>query len=226
MTRYSHAVWVQLRKDLQLEWRSKDALNAMLFLALLVVVLFSLAFDPTRASSREIAGGVLCVAVLFAATGALNQSWSRELAGGVLDAQRMSPAAPSALLLGKVLANFLFVSAVEAVLAPLFTVFYNLSVRGNAALLMAILPLGTWALVGNGIFLAALSLRARSRELLLPLLLFPVFIPALLAMTSGVTAVLTGDGDALLWVQMLLGYDIIFITAAVLLFPLVLHAEG
>ncbi len=226
MSGYARAVWVQLQKDIQLEWRSKDALNAMLFLALLVVVLFSLAFDPTRAASREIAGGVLCVAILFAATGALNQSWSRELAGGVLDAQRMSPAPPSALLLGKVLANFLFVSAVEAVLAPLFAVFYNLSARGSAAILLAILPLGTWALVGNGIFLAALSLRARSRELLLPLLLFPVFIPALLAMTSGATAVLTGDGDPLLWVKMLLGYDIVFTTAATLLFPLVLHAEG
>ena len=105
MTGYAHAVRVQLVKDLRLEWRSKDALNAMLFLALLVVVLFSLAFDPTRAASRQIAGGVLCVAILFAATGALNQAWARELAGGVLDAQRMSPAPPSALWLGKVLAK-------------------------------------------------------------------------------------------------------------------------
>ena len=226
MKRYWHAVRVQLGKDLRLEWRSKDALNAMLFLALLVVVLFSLAFDPTRATSREIAGGVLCVAILFAATGTLNQSWSRELAGGVLDAQRMSPAPPSALLLGKVLANFLLVTAVELVLAPLFAIFYNLQARGDAALLLAILPLGTWALVGNGIFLAALSLRARSRELLLPLLLFPVFIPALLAMTSGATAVLTGDSDPVLWIQMLLGYDVVFTTAAVLLFSLVLNAEG
>lgn len=226
MSRYWHAVRVQLAKDLRLEWRSKDALNAMLFLALLVVVLFSLAFDPTRATSREIAGGVLCVAILFAATGALNQSWSRELAGGVLDAQRMSPAPPSALLLGKVLANFLFVSAVEVLLAPLFAIFYNLQARGNAALLLALLPLGTWALVGNGIFLAALSLRARSRELLLPLLLFPIFIPALLAMTAGSTAVLTGDGDPILWIKMLLGYDVMFTAAAVLLFSLVLNAEA
>lgn len=226
MSHYTRGVYVQLAKDLKLEWRSKDALNAMLFLALLVVVLFSLAFDPTRATSREIAGGVLCVAILFAATGALNQSWSRELAGGVLDAQRMSPAPPSALLLGKVLANFLFVTAVEAILAPLFAVFYNLNIQGNAAVLLAILPLGTWALVGNGVFLAAISLRARSRELLLPLLLFPIFIPALLAMTSGATAVLTGDGDPLLWVKMLLGYDVVFTSAALLLFPLVLNAEG
>ncbi len=226
MSRYWRAVWVQLAKDLRLEWRSKDALNAMLFLALLVVVLFSLAFDPTRAQSREIAGGILCVAILFAATGALNQAWTRELRGGVLDAQRISPAPPSALLLGKVLANFLFVSVVEVVLAPLFTVFYNLDVKGNPALLLAILPLGTWSLVGNGVFFAALSIRARSRELLLPLLLFPIFIPALLAMTSAATAVFTGDGDPMLWVKMLAGYDVVFTTAAVLLFGLVLNSEG
>lgn len=226
MTLYLQAVWVQLRKDLQLEWRSKDALNATLFLALLVVVLFSLAFDLNRAEAREIAGGILCVAILFAATGALNQAWARELRGGVLDAQRMSPAPASALLLGKVLANFLFVSAVELALAPLFVVFYNLEVLGNAAWLLLLLPLGTWALVSNGIFFATLSLRTRSRELLLPLLLFPIFIPALLAMTSGATAIFTGDGDPVLWVKMLAGYDVIFTIAAVLLFGIVLNAEG
>ncbi len=226
MKRYAQAVWVQLEKDLRLEWRSKDALNAMLFLALLVVVLFSLAFDPTRGEARQIASGVLCVAVLFAATGALNQAWTRELRGGVLDALRMSPASPSTLLLGKVLANFLFVSAVELVLAPLFAIFYNLSAKGNAWLLLLILPLGTWSLVGNGVFFAALSLRTRSRELLLPLLLFPIFIPALLAMTSAVGAVFTGESDPGLWIQMLAGYDIVFTTAALLLFGLVLNSEG
>ncbi len=226
MQRYWQATLTQLRKDLQLEWRSKDALNAMLFLALLVVVLFSLAFDPTRAEARQIASGVLCVAILFAATGALNQAWARELRGGVLDAQRMSPAPPSTLLLGKVLASFIFVSIVELLLAPLFVIFYNLDPQGNPWMLLLILPLGTWALVGNGVFFAALSLRTRSRELLLPLLLFPIFIPALLAMTSGAAAVFTGDNDPSLWVRLLAGYDVIFTTAAVLLFGLVLNSEG
>jgi heme exporter protein B len=226
MSLYCRAVWVQLLKDLRLEWRSKDALNAMLFLALLVVVLFSLAFDPTRAESRQIAGGILSVAILFASTGALNQAWSRELRGGVLDAQRLSPAPPSSLFLGKVLANFLYVTSVELVLALPFTIFYNLEIKGTAALLLALLPLGTWALIGNGVFFAALSMRARSRELLLPLLLFPIFIPALLAMTSGATAIFTGDNDPILWIKLLAGYDIIFTTAAILLFTLILHAEN
>lgn len=226
MTRYGQAVRAQLAKDLLLEWRSKDALNAMLFLGLLVVVLFSLAFDPTRAESRAIAGGILSVAILFAVTSSLNQSWARELRGGVLDAQRMSPAPPSALFLGKALATFLYVTVVELILAPLFTIFYNLDIQGNGWLLPLLLPLGTWALVSNGIFFAALSLRARSRDLLLPLLLFPVFIPALLAMTSCATAILTGESDPVLWIKLLTGYDIVFTTAALLLFGTVLNADG
>jgi heme exporter protein B len=214
-----------LAKDLRLEWRSKDALNAMLFFALLVVVLFSLSFDPTQAESRRIAGGILCVAILFAATSALNQAWARELRHQVLDAQRMSPAPAAALLLAKVLANFVFVSAVELILAPLFVVFYNLHALGQGWLLLLVLPLGSWALVVNGTFFAALSLRTRSRELMLPLLLFPIFIPALLGMASASQAILTGETDPGLWINLLAGYDVLFTTAALLLFETILHSE-
>src|ERR1700728_4772538 len=168
---------IHLAKDLRLEWRSKDAINGMLFFALLVVVLFSLAFDPTAAISRQIAGGILCVATLFASVTALNQAWTRELRHQVLDAQRMTPAPPSSLFLAKALANFIFVSAIEIVLAPVFAVFYNLHPLGQAWLLTLILPMGTWALVINGTFFAALSLRSRNRELLLPLVLLPISAP-------------------------------------------------
>src|ERR1700743_3295997 len=145
----------------------------MLFYSLLVVVLFSLAFDPTRESSRQYAGGVMCVAVLFAAVQALNQAWSREPRGHVLEPQRMAPAPASALYLAKVLANFLFVLIVEAVLTPVFAIFYNLHPLGEGWLFFVILPLGSWALVANGVFFAALSLRSGSRELPLPLGVFP-----------------------------------------------------
>ena len=218
--------WVtHLAKDLRLEWRSKDAINAMLFFALLVVVLFSLAFDPTREVSRELAGGVLTVATMFAAVSALNQAWAREIRNQVLDAQRMTGSPAAALFLGKVLANFLFVSVVELVLAPLFVIFYNLQAAGDGWLLFAILPLGTWALVVNGTFFAALSMRTRSRELLLPLLLFPIFIPALLGMVSATTAVLTGDTDPALWIELLAGYDVVFTLVGLLLCDTVLEAD-
>lgn len=216
---------VHLAKDLRLEWRSKDALNSMLFFALLVVVLFSLAFDPTQAASRRIAGGILSVAILFAAVMALNQAWARELRHQVLDAQRMTPAPASSLFLGKAVANFLFVTVIEIILAPLFAIFYNLHPVGQGWLLAAVLPLGTWALVVNGTFFAALSIRTRNRELMLPLLLFPIFIPALLGMVQASSGILTGETDPGLWIKFLAAYDVIFTTASLLLFRIVLHAE-
>ena len=214
-----------LVKDIRLEWRSKDAINSMLFFALLVVVLFSLAFDPTRESSRQIAGGILCVATMFASVSALNQAWARELRHQVLDAQRMTPAPANSLFLGKVLSNFLFVTVVELILTPVFIIFYNLHALGNGWLLALVLPLGTWALVVNGTFFAALSIRTRNRELLLPLLLFPLFIPALLGMVLASSYILTGEQDPGLWIRFLAGYDVIFTTICLLLFEIILHAE-
>jgi heme exporter protein B len=219
------ALLTHLVKDLRIEWRSREAVNSMLFFALLVVVLFSLAFSPRGAFSQEISGGVICVATLFASMSALNQAWAREIRHQVLDAQRMAPTSGAELFLAKVLANFLFVSIVQLVLAPVFLVFYNLRVQGQAWQLLLVLPLGTWALVANGTFFAALSIRSRNRELLLPLILFPIFMPALLAMVLATGSILTGDSDPILWIKLLLGYDIIFTTVSLLLFDVVLHAE-
>jgi len=220
-------VWSHLRKDLRIEWRSRDAINSMLFFALLVVVLFSMAFDPSADTSREIAGGVLCVATLFASVSALNQAWAREIRHQVLDALRMTEGGGAAMFFAKVLANFLFVSIVQCILGPIFFIFYNLHPLGDAWLLALVIPLGTWALVANGTFFAALSIRSRNRELLLPLILFPIFLPALLAMVQSVKTILTGDGSdpSLVWIKMLGGYDIIFTTISLLLFDTVLEAE-
>jgi len=224
MNYFGH-VLVHLRKDLRLEWRSRDAINGMLFFSLLVVVVFSLAFDPTAAMSRQIAGGILWVALLFAATTALNQAWTRELRNRVLEAHRMAPSPPSALFLGKAVANLLFVAIVEAVLAPLFVVFYNLHAVGQSWLLAVVMPLGTWALVCNGTFFAALGLRTRNRELLLPLILFPISIPALLGMMQATTGVLTGEFSPGPWIRLLIGYNVAFTTVCLLLFETVLNAE-
>src|ERR1022692_5196328 len=136
------ALWTHLVKDLRIELRTLDAFVSMLFFSLLVVVLFSIAFDPRGAFSREIAGGVLCVATMFASVSALNQAWAREMRHQVLDAQRMAPAPGAELFLAKVLANFLFVSIVQLVLAPVFLVFYNLHIQGQGWLLVLVLPLG------------------------------------------------------------------------------------
>jgi heme exporter protein B len=214
-----------LVKDFRLEWRSKDAVNSMLFFALLVVVIFSFSFDPTAEESRQIAGGLIWVSFLFAAVVALNQTWARELKNQVLDAYRVSPAAPNSLFLSKALGNFVFVAVLEALMTPLFVVFYNLKPLGPAWQLPVIALLGTWALVVNGTFFAAMSIRTRSREVMLPLILFPISIPALIGMVQATTGVLTGAESANFWMNLLLVYDVVFTTACLLLFETVLHAE-
>jgi heme exporter protein B len=214
-----------LAKDLRLEWRSKDAVNSMLFFALLVVVIFSFGFDPTAEESRRIAGGLVWVAFLFAAVVALNQTWARELHNQVLDAYRVSPAPAVSLFLAKAVGNFILVGVLEALMTPLFIVFYNLRSVGPAYQLLLIAVLGTWALVVNGTFFAAISIRTRSREIMLPLILFPISIPALLAMVDATTSVLTGEASPRFWIQLLAVYDLVFTTVCLALFETVIHAE-
>ena len=214
-----------LAKDIRLEWRSKDAINSMLFFALLVVVVFAFSFDPTAEESRQIAGGLIWVAFLFAAVVALNQTWAREIRNQVLDAYRVSPAPPNSLFMAKALGNFLFVVILECLMTPLFIVFYKLRALGPGWQLVPVAELGTWALVVNGTFFAAMSLRTRSREIMLPLLLFPISIPALLAMVEATTIILSGDGRARFWIVLLATYDLVFTTASLALFEKILDAE-
>ena len=217
--------WRTLKKDLRLEWRSKDANNSMLFFALLVVVIFSFGFDPTAEESRLIAGGLLWVAILFATVVALNQTWTRELRNQVLDAYRLSPAPPQSLFIAKTVGNFIFVGILEVLMVPLFVVFYNLRSVGPWWQLLVVAVLATWALVVNGTFFAALSIRTRSREIMLPLILFPISIPALLAMVDATTLILTGDDSPVFWIRLLAVYDLVFTTISLLLFEPVLNAE-
>ena len=214
-----------LMKDLRLEWRSKDAINAMLFFALLVVVVFSFSFDPNAEESRQIAGGLVWVAFLFAAVVALNQTWARELRNQVLDAYRVSPAPANSLFLAKAIGNFVFVGVLEALMTPLFIVFYQLRAVGPAWQLIPVAVLGTWALVVNGTLFAAVSIRTRSREIMLPLLLFPISIPAIIAMVNATTAILTGELSIRVWIVLLATYDVVFTIACLLFFEMVLHAE-
>ena len=198
---------------------------SMLFFSGLVVVLFSIAFDPRGEFSQQIAGGVLCVATMFASVSAPQSGVGTRNPAPGNGRAAMAPTPGAELFLAKVLANFLFVTIIQIILAPFFLIFYNLRIAGQAWQLALVLPLGTWALVGNGVFFAALAMSSRNRELLLSIILFPIFIPALLAMVQATTSILTGDSDPSLWIKMLLGYDIIFTTASLLLFDVVFHAE-
>jgi len=220
----SNVTTATLRKDLQLEWRSKDAINSMLFFSLLVVVVFSFSFDPTAEESRQIAGGLIWVSFLFAAVVALNQTWAREIRNQVLDAYRVSPAPANSLFLAKAIGNFIFVIVLEIVMTPLFVMFYQLRSIGPAWQLVLVAIFGTWALVVNGTFFAAMSIRTRSREIMLPLLLFPASIPAIIGMVQATNSILTGEG-ARFWIVLLVTYDLVFTTSCLLLFETVLNAE-
>jgi len=224
MSEPSGIIRATLFKDLRLEWRSKDAINSMLFFSLLVVVVFSFSFDPNAEESRNIAGGLIWVAFLFAAVVALNQTWGRELRNQVLDAYRVSPAPANSLFLAKAIGNFIFVTVLEALMTPLFIMFYRLRALGPTWQLLVVGALGTWALVVNGTFFAAMSIRTRSREIMLPLLLFPISIPAILGMVQATTAILNGEG-ARFWIVLLATYDLVFTTVCLLLFETVLNAE-
>lgn len=214
-----------LRKDFRLEWRSKDALNAMGFFALLTITIFAFSFEPNAEESRRISGGIIWVALLFASVIALNQAWTRELRNQVVDALRLAPGAATEIFVAKLFGNFLFVCAIEIVLAPVMIAFYNLRSIGPVWQLVITFLLGTWALVVVGTFFGALTMRTRSREVMLPLLLFPIAVPAMIAMVQATTFILTGEGSPDLWIKLLAGYDVVFTTASLLLFETVLHAE-
>jgi heme exporter protein B len=220
---FTKLAWINVTKDLRLEWRSRDVFNSMMFFALVVVVVFSFSFE--REDSRPVMGGLIWIAFLFSTTMALNQSWARELRNGVLDAYRVSPAPAEALFLGKCIGNFILVMLLECLMAPLFVVFYNLSTVGPLWQLLLVAVLGTWALVVNGTFFAAMSIRTRNRELMLPLLLLPISLPAVISMVTGTTQVLSGEGSPAVQLKFLAGFCVIFTTACFLLFDTVLNAE-
>jgi heme exporter protein B len=214
----ARAAGILLGKELRLEFRSRELLSATIIFALVVVVLFSFAFDPTAAESRRYGPGLLWIAFLFAGSLMLNPSFSREQNNETLDALRMAPISPFAILLGKMLANFIFMSVAELILVPVFAVLYNISLAGIVWRLVLVLMLGTIGLTVTGTVFSAVSAHARMRELLLPLLLLPILTPLLIASVES-TASLFQEQPALdrTWVAFLAGFDIVFLTASWLL---------
>jgi heme exporter protein B len=214
----SRAAAILLAKELRLEFRTREILTATVVFALVVVVLFSFAFDPTATESRRFGPGLLWIAFLFAGSLMLHPSFAREQANDTLDALRMAPVSPFAILLGKLLANFVFLSIAELILVPVFAVLYNLSLAGIVGRLVLVLVLGTFGLVVTGTVFSAISAHARMRELLLPLLLLPILAPMLIAAVEA-TASLLAQQPALdrTWVAFLAGFDLVFFVATWLL---------
>ncbi len=212
-------------KDLRSELRNKEALNASLAFALVILLLFSFAFDPTAETTREISGGLLWLVFAFAGALILNRSFARELPNDCLDALVASPVPPGALFLGKALANLALLVAVELVSLPVFGVFYNVRWADRFWPLAGVLLLATWGLTVIGTMFSALTVNLRLRELMLPVLVYPMIIPALMAAMQLTTLLLAGEpitGEQFIWLRLLVAFDIIFTALAVALVETVL----
>ncbi len=213
------------RKDLLSELRTKDGVNASVSFALVILLIFSFAFEPTADETRAIAGGLLWIAFAFAGALLLNRSFAREIPNDCLDVLVASPVPGWALFLGKTLASFLLLLGIELICLPVFGIFFDVHWLKFLWPLMLIIVLGTWALTVLGVSFGALTVNIRLRELMLPLLLYPVLSPALLAAMRLTTAVLAGEtftGDNVPWLRLLVGFDVIFTALAVALIEFVL----
>jgi heme exporter protein B len=212
-------------KDLRSEFRTKEALNASIAFSVVILVLFSFAFDPTSDQLSEFSGGLLWLVFSFAGTLVLNRSFSRETQNDCLDGLLASPVSAASLFLGKSLANYVLLMMIEFVSLPVFGLFYNVRWARQLPGLLLVLLLGTWALTVIGTFFSALTVNLRIRELMLPMLVYPLMIPALMGAMVLTTSLLNGTpiaaGDQM-WIRMLVAFDIVFTSLSVFLIDTVL----
>ncbi len=210
-------------KDVRAELRTKDILSSMLVFAGLSVLIFQFAFDLRADNVRLVLPGVLWIAITFAGVLGLNRSFILEQDRGSLEGLLLAPVDRSAIYFGKLIGNLLFIFIVELLLLPLMTVLFNVSLLSPALLL--VLALGTVGYAAVGTLFAALSINTRAREVMLPILLFPVMVPVFVAGVQAVSELLEGETLAGIarWVQLLVAYDAIFIAAAMLLFDYVVE---
>ena len=207
-------------KDITIEWRARANFNAVAFLAGLILLLFGFALGPDPEALRSAAAGVIWLTVLFSGVLSFNRSYEQELENGALDTLLLYPGDRRSLFVGKLLANLAFVLAVEAVMIPAAAILYDLPLLRAAPALALIVMLGTLGFVTLGTFYAAMASRVRAREVLLPLLLFPMLIPILLGAVEATAAALGGNvmGGMGGWVRLLVVFDVIFMTVSFLAF--------
>ncbi len=221
MARVGAIAW----KDLTAERRTKANFNAVLFFTALVLLLFGFALGPDQAALRQAAAGVLWLTILFGGVLSFNRSYELELEGGALEALLLYPGDRRSLFLGKLLANLAFLALVEVVLVPLASVLYDLPLLAPGGGLLLVMVLGTVGFVTLGTFYAAMASRIRAREVMLPLLLFPMLVPLLLCSVEATKALLIGDimGDSGAWIRLLTVFDLIFLVASFFAFGYVIE---
>jgi heme exporter protein B len=223
---YLNQVWTIAAKDLRAELRTREALNASLAFSITILVLFSFAFDPDNPDIKIdlLASGLLWMVYSFAAALAMNRTFSQELQNDCLDALIAAPIPPSALYLGKTLGNFALLLTIDVISLAAFSLFYNVKISTHIWQLLLVIVLGTWPMAAMGTFFSALTVNLRVRELMLPVIIYPALVPALLASITLTDGLLHGIGLSLNdgGVKILVSFDIIFTSLAVMLIDVVL----
>ena len=210
-----------LRKDVLLELRTKDIVVTALVFALLVIVVFNFAISPTPQTVVFVAPGILWIAFVFGGVLGLNRSMALENESGGLYALMLTPVGRDLIFFGKMLGSFLFMLLVEVAVFPIFAVLYNFSL-----LLPGLIPVAALATLGVatvGTLFSAMAANTRSREVMLPLLFFPVVVPAVVAAVEASTAVIQGGSAFDRWIPFLIAFDALFLVVCPLAFQFVVE---
>lgn len=215
------AAWLVLRKDWQIEWRTKARLTALLSFSLITLLLFSFAIGPDVTVRRLYAPGFLWLGLLFSSVLALGESFRVESENQALTGLVLTPVEPRAIFLGKVFGNASLIFVLSLVLLPVMVVLYDVDVTRNPVALVLVLLLGAIGVSAPGTVYSAIAANARARDVMLPLLLFPVLVPLLLASVGATRFALQPDVQEQLpgWLQLLTAFDLIYLSVGFLVFP-------
>lgn len=220
---YLRAIAAIIWKDLAAELRSRELLSAMLIFALLVILIFNFALELDVKTRISVTSGVLWVTFAFAGTLGLNRSMAIEKDRGCLDGLLLAPVDRSAIYFGKAISNLAFMLIVEAIVLPLYSVLYNINLLRPD--LLVVILLGSIGYAAVGTLLSSMAVQARTRDVLLPILLFPVVIPILVAAVKASGGFLQGSeiADIMPWLNLLIVYDVIFIAVAFMVFDYIVE---
>ncbi len=202
-------------KDLLAEGRSRAGLLSVVFFAAISLLLFGFALGPDVQALSDAGAGVIWIAIFFSGILIFSRSYQVELEGGAIEALLGYPGSRRSIFAGKVLANLVLMGLVEVILLPMAAVLFHVPLLDSLGGVVATLFFGTLGFVVLGTFYAAISSRSRAREVLLPLLLFPMLVPLLLGAVQGTSAFLAGDamGYGGAWIRLLVAFDLIFVVA-------------
>jgi heme exporter protein B len=210
-------------KDMAAELRSRELLSAMLVFALLVILIFNFSLELDAQARGSVTSGVLWVTFAFAGTLGLNRSMAMEKDRGCLDGLLLAPVDRSAIFFGKAVGNLIFMLVVEVIVLPVYSILYNVNLFQGGLLL--IIVLGSIGYVAVGTLLSSMAVQTRTRDVLLPILLFPLVIPVLIAAVKASAGFLQGTAyaDISPWVNLLIVYDVIFVAVAFMVFDFIVE---